>query len=260
MIVALATIILLIFIGFTSGGRNQVTYVEGLISKSIAPVQKVLYSGSRYVHNFFTSIFEIGTLKETNKELQKEISELKQKQASLEDIQNENTRLSKLLDYQKANPQYDYIVADIVAVDPEVWFNVFTIDKGSDDGLKRNMPVVVSEGLVGKIVEVSKDTAKVLSISDASSMVNGIASRTGDYIRIKGNVDTVLEGNITPDVKLMPGDLIVTSGMGGIFPEGIMIGEVESVTKEKGLLEKSVMMKPAVEFKKLNEVLVLKKK
>jgi rod shape-determining protein MreC len=260
MIVTFVAIILIILISFTSQGRETVSSVEGLISKAMVPVQKTIFTGSQYVKNFFGSIIEIGTLKETNKELEEEVKVLKQQQVDLETIKNENERLTSLLNYQKNNPQYDYIVADIVSIDPEVWFNVFVIDKGSKDGIQKNMAVSISEGLVGKVVEVASGTSKVLAISDIGSMVNGVSSRTGDYIRIQGSIDKTLEGFIDPDAKLIPGDIIVTSGLGGIYPDNIIIGEVESVIKEEGMLEKTVIISPAVDFKQLNEVFILKKK
>lgn len=260
MIVAFIAIILIILISFTSQGREKVSSIEGLISKAMVPVQKTIFTGSQYVKNFFASIIEIGTLKETNKELKEEIKNLRQQQVDLETIKNENERLTKLLNYQKSNPQYDYIVAKIVSIDPEVWFNVFIIDKGSKDGIKKNSAVAVSEGLVGKVVEVSSGTSKVLSISDTGSMINGVSSRTGDYIRIQGSTESTLEGFVTPEAKLISGDIIITSGLGGIYPDNIIIGEVEKVKKEIGMLEKTVIINPAVDFKQLKEVTVLKKK
>ena len=260
MIVTFVTIILIILISFTSKGRESVSYVEGFISRAMVPVQKTIYTGSQYVKNFFGSIIEIGTLKQSNKELEEEIKLLRQQQVELEVIRNENKRLVDLLNYQKNNPQYDYIVADIVSIDPEVWFDIFVINKGSRDGIEKNMAVSVSEGLVGKVMEVASDTSKVLAISDTGSMINGMSSRTGDYIRIQGNIENTLEGLVAPDVKLIPGDLIVTSGLGGIYPDNIIIGEVESVVKKEGMLEKTVIITSAVDFQQLNEVLVLKKK
>lgn len=260
MIVTFVAIILIILISFTSQGRKAVSSVEGLISRAMVPVQKTLFTGSQYAKNFFSSLMEIGTLKENNRELEEEVKVLKQQQVDLETIKNENERLTELLNYQKNNPQYDYIVADIVAIDPEVWFNIFVIDKGSNHGIEKNMAVVISDGLVGKVVEVASGTSKILAISDTSSMINGVSSRTGDYIRIQGNIENTLEGFIAPDAKLIPGDLIVTSGLGGIYPDNIIIGEVESVIKEEGMLEKTVIINPAVDFRQLNEVFILKKK
>lgn len=260
MIVAMVTIILLVLIVSTAQGRSYVTKAEGLISRAIAPVQKTLYTGTQYIKNFFGSISEIGTLKETNQELEEEIADLKKQQVKLNNLDNENERLKDLLDFQKENPQYEYIAADIVSIDPEVWFNVFVIDKGAEDGVEKNMAICVQEGLVGKVIEVADSTSKVLAISDPSSMVNGVISRTGDHIRMQGNTYSSVDGYVAPDAQLIPGDIIVTSGLGGVFPEDIILGEVESVEKKEGMLEKEVNIVPAVDFQQLKEVLILKKK
>ncbi len=260
MIVALVTIILIISISYTSKGRDTVTFVEGFISRSMAPIQRTLYRGTQHVKNFFGGIMEIGSLKERNQHLEEEIKKLKEQQVELEILRNENERLSKLLNFQKNNRQFDTIIADIVSIDPEAWFNVFVINKGSKDGIEKDMPVAVSEGLVGKIIEVASNTSKVLAISDTSSMVNGLCTRTGDYMRVQGTVSNSLDGFVNPDASLIPGDLVVTSGLGGIYPQNIIIGEVERVEKKEGMLEKRVIIQPAVDFQQLNEVLVLKKK
>lgn len=260
MIVALIAIILLVLITFTAHGRESLTKGESFLSKAVAPIQRTLYSGTQYIKNFFGSIIEIGGLRDTNEKLEEEINELKKKQVELDTLKSENERLKKLLNFQQENPQYDYIAADIVSIDPEVWFDVFVIDKGLADGVQKNMPICVKEGLVGKVIEVGRNTAKVLAISDTGSVVNGVVSRTGNYVRIQGNSDSTLEGYVDPKAKLVPGDMIVTSGLEKIFPENLMIGEVESIEKQSGMLEKKVNIVPAVDFQKIKEVLILKKK
>lgn len=260
VIVALIAIILMVSISFTSKGRETISSVEGFISRAMVPVQRVLFTGSQYAKNFFVSIVEIGTLKQTNKVLEEDMKLFKQQQVELEALKNENERLADLLEYKKNNPKYEYLVANIVAIDPEVWFNIFVIDKGTNDGIEKDMAVSIHDGLVGKVVETASASSKVLSISDTGSMINGKSSRTGDYIRIQGTTDKNLEGFVTPDVELVPEDLIVTSGLGGIYPDDIIIGEVEKVVKKQGMLEKKVIIRPAVDFQQLNEVLVLKKK
>src|SRR5699024_6252128 len=156
-----------------------------------------------------------------------------------------------LLDFQRENPQYDYITANIVYIDPEVWFNVFIIDKGAEDGVERNMAISVKEGLWGRVIEVADRTSNVLSMSDSTSMINGIISRTGDHIRIQGNSYSSLDGYVDPDAQLIPGDIIVTSGLGEVFPKDMILGEVKSVKKEEGMLEKNVNIIPAVDFQQL---------
>src|SRR5699024_230145 len=134
---AIVTIILLVLIISTFQGRNHITNAESLIHRTIAPVQKTLYTGSQYIKNFLGSISEIGSIKETNQKLEDEITDLKKQQVKFDNLENDNVRLKSLLDFQRENPQYDYLTANIVSIDPEVWFNVFIIDKGAQDGVER---------------------------------------------------------------------------------------------------------------------------
>ncbi|WP_213818479.1 rod shape-determining protein MreC [Garciella nitratireducens] len=260
MIVLIITIILLILIAFTAQGRERLSKGESFVSRAVVPVQKTLYSITYHIKNFFGSITEVSSLRDTNEKLQKEIIELKKNQVELETLKSENERLKKLLNFQKKNSQYNYITAEIVSIDPEVWFDVFIIDKGFSDGIQKNMPICVEEGLVGKVIEVGENTSKILAISDTGNMVNGEIARTGDYIRIQGNGNSTLEGYVDPDVQLIPGDMIITSGLGNVFPENLIIGEVKSIEKQPGMLEKKVNIVPAVDLKQLKEVLILKKK
>lgn len=245
-------------IGATAQGRVNTSIAEGVIREVTSPVERVLYSSSRYMHNLYQFIVELPSLKQRNEDLEKQIKDNQIELADYGKVVKENEELLKLLDFTKENSQYEFIPASVVSIDPYRRFSLFVIDKGSKNGVKKNMTVVLSEGLVGRVLEVSAGTSKVLSIIDNNSMFNGISVTTKDYVRITGDENNNLKGYSDFDANISSGDIIVTSGMTGIFPKNIIVGVVEEVITQEGKLEKLVLIEPSVEIEKINKVLIIK--
>jgi rod shape-determining protein MreC len=167
-----------------------------------------------------------------------------------------------LLDYKKAAPQFDFVSAAVIARDPGSWTNTILINAGSDEGIAKDMPVVTSQGLVGTVTSVFSRTAKVQLILDPRSAAGALVQRT------EARVAAIVEGNginpsvprmtnIARDADVIAGDVVVTSGFGGIYPKGILVGQVIDVVNEEGGLLKYANLKPAVVFDRLEEVLVI---
>ena len=190
--------------------------------------------------------------------MKKEIKELKFKLNQVEEAEHENARLRKILDL-KEKGLYDFAVAQIIAKEPTNWLNSFIINKGQKHGIGINQPVMSFSNLVGKIIEVGDGTAKVLLISDANSRVVALIQRT----RAEGVLEGMGNGlcrlkylPVNADVKL--GDEVVSAGVGGVYPKGLIIGNIESIRIERGGIYKSGIVKPAAALSCLEEVLCLK--
>ncbi|MPW24843.1 rod shape-determining protein MreC [Alkalibaculum sp. M08DMB] len=249
---------LLFCIGATSGGRDNTTMPEGAIRVVTSPVERVLYSTSQYIRNLYDFIVSLPSLKARNEQLEKELKENQVKLADYDMKVVENNELHEILDFTTDNNDYEYIPSSVISIDPYKGFSVFVIDKGSSDGVKKNMTVVLSEGLVGRVLEVSTGTSKVLSIIDTSSMFNGVSVKSKDYIRVTGDENNRLKGYADFEALINPGDIVVTSGMTGIFRKNIVVGIVKEVLTQEGKLEKLIIIEPSVDLSKVNKVLIIK--
>ena len=228
---------------------------------------------SAFVHRFTYGPFdaldnhvkELEGVREENKRLHLRVMELSLKNFWLNEERLENRRLRELLDF-RSELKYKVIPADLVAAEPNRRHFSVLINKGSEEGIKRNMPVVNMHGLVGKTVDVSPHTSVVQLIIEPSFRVSALDQRSRVYGIIRpGSGFTLRLGNVplTEDVEV--GDGIISSGLGGIFPPGIRIGRVTAVESQESLSKenfsfgifKRINVKPSVDLSSLEEVFVL---
>ncbi|HOA81157.1 MAG TPA: rod shape-determining protein MreC, partial [Defluviitaleaceae bacterium] len=210
-------------------------------------------------------IKNIKNLEKQNAELSKKVDELSYENKILQQYKDENTRLRKLLDLDKKYADYPKIGAEIIGKDPGNWYNVFLIDKGSNDGLEVDMVVLSGNGLVGHIIEVAPNYSKVLAIIDDRNAVSSKVLRTGDLGIVKGDLSLLNQGlcrmeYVDAEADIIVGDEIVTSNLSDIYPPGIMIGTVKEIETESHGLTKYALIEPVVDFKHLEEVLVINMK
>lgn len=204
--------------------------------------------------NFFSSR---QTLRFENQALRQKLQSHEQEQVGAREIAKENERLRSLLRFQQ-EVKYQTVPARVVGRDPMQWFRGITIDKGSLDGVKLNMPVVTAEGLVGKIVDLSSSQAQVRLIVDFGSRVGSILQECREVGVLSGEGTRGCRLNyISRHGAVEKGERVLTSGVGSLYPKGLVIGAVEEVNLEKGGLYQTARVDPAVDFGKLEEVLVL---
>lgn len=258
----LATVIiaflLIITVATTADGRTRPTTVESILGSIITPIQKVFYKTGEFFKNSFGTLVELKNLKSENERLKEEVAKLKEENRKLYQMALENNRLRALLDFKEANPQYEYIGANIIGKDPGNWFDVFIIDKGSKHNIEVNDSVITGQGLVGRIIEVGPNYSKVLSIIDERSSVSIIVNRTRDTGIVSGSIDSELYAIMPLESDIVKGDDIITSDF-STFEKGLYIGKVESVERQERKLQKLVKIKTSVDFKRLEEVFVIKK-
>ncbi len=182
----------------------------------------------------------------------------------LETLREENSRLKDLLNYTDITDNYSYITSTVIGKSQGIWFSEFTVNAGRKDGVEENMAVVNSQGLVGRVNSVSANTCKVTAIIDSTSDISAMVERTRDYGFARGILNTdekeTLELYYLPSgYDLVPGDTIVTSGIGGTFPKGIAIGTVTEVSRSNDdAEERNAIIEPAVDFLRLEEVMIVK--
>lgn len=255
--VAIFIILILVITIFVSTGDKNVSFGENLVGTITKP---------------FTSFFSVtfskipGVFSSTSKEndiLKAENNELKKDVATLSEILNENKRLKELINYQTANSEYEYVSAKVTARSGSYFFSTFTIGVGKSSGVDVGMPVVTGSGLVGKISEAGATWSKVTSIADSSSAVSALIERTRDNGTIKSTLSTdenafiLLLEHMPIDSSIQPGDSVITSGLGGTYPKGIVIGTVGEV-EQKNDGNKTVVIEPIADFLRIEEVMVIK--
>jgi rod shape-determining protein MreC len=228
----------------------------------ISLVQKPVASVSNILGNGLNGMFSDDALEAENAALKEQVSELQTKltkeQLDREEL-NELEQLSKSLNTDSLRNEYELIAANVLSYDKSNAFTIFTIDKGTESGFLVNSPVVNGDGLIGRILETKKGWSKVVSIIDET---NNVGFQLYDNLNYLGVVHGDGNGNLTGELLdeeavVEDGNRIITSGIGGIYPAGLVIGEVtgHKLTKENDLI--SVKVKPAVYFKGLKKVAVL---
>jgi len=262
IIVFIGIVILFLLIGLTNGKNRNVSAVENLLSSIIT----IPLNGFNYIENWIegNELFfsDIEKIKEENKELILENEALKNKMIDYEILMAENKTLKEHARIRESYLDYSVVIADVISDSASNWEEVYIINKGENDGIKPNMTVITTDGLVGYVETVSKNTSKVISILDAGNSVSARSTRTRDAIICKGNISLKEEGklkviSIPIGVEFIEGDKIETSGMGGLYPKGIAIGEIESFENKINPLENEAILKTYVDFNKIETVAVI---
>jgi rod shape-determining protein MreC len=256
---ALLIFIALFFISSNLGGKRSWDPFEQLVIEIIAPFQKFINNTVNFTEGLWLKYFGLINTHNENMRMRRDLDSLKMENILYREVLATNLRLQQLLQFKNTTDQ-PVIAAQVIGMDPTGWFQSVIIDKGKNAGIKLNMPVVNAEGVVGRLVAVSYNYSKVLLIIDQNSAVDCIIQRSRDNGIVKGlsskvcTLDYVLKSS---DVRV--GDIVVTSGLGGIFPKGIPVGEVIDVKNPAGELFKDVKIRPVVDFSKLEELLVILK-
>ncbi len=264
VIIALIIVILLTLVVVSHNEKSGVNVVSNIISIPATPLQKAFSFMKEKVEDFFGYFEDSKEIRTENIELQDRINELEQAVLDFDKLQKENKELRDALNFRDQYDEYDFVGCSIIAKDPGNWFNVFTINRGSKDSIEANSPVVTAYGLVGRVSKTDLVSSKVVSMIDIESTVSARLSNSRDLIVVRGDVELRSKGlcradYIPPNTDIMPGDIVETSGIGGIYPKGIIIGKVVSVVSNEGQYDSYAIIEPVVDFKRLEEVLVLRK-
>ncbi len=266
MIVISIAIILLIVIGQTSKERVSLSGIERLTGNILSPLTSGVNSAREGIAGFFSSIGDTFQAREENELLKDEIKKLQSENRDLLNIIGKTDYLKNELELEKST-ELNLIKGKVVGKEPGNWFDRFTINLGSDDGIIKGATVVqgveveqelYQEGLVGRVVDVGDNWAKVTTVIDELSSVSFKIIRTQDGGVLSGSVDSLLQGylfNFEADVIV--GDKLYSSGLGGVYNSDVYIGEVTEIKTSQEELTKTIVVQPAVDFKKLYNVFVI---
>jgi rod shape-determining protein MreC len=237
--------------GFFSTASNQ-------LGSALVALQTWFSTRYQGIQDFVTAPRDIVSLRARNAELESQVSQLQAQVIELQQRVSETEILAALVDFSRASPESTYKAAAVIGRDPSPFLHYVIINRGSNDGIRRGMPVVTNQGLVGRVDAVIADASRVQLITDPGSTVN---------VRLqKAETDAVLLGSVTGDISLdmisqdvvvEAGDLVLTSGLGGVYPPDIIVGQVVTIRGLEYELFQQATVQPAVDFTRLEIVLVI---
>lgn len=236
-------------------------YLAPVISLASAPViaaQRWLASRYLSIYQAINSPQDMAALRQRTEALEGENARLQSQVVELQQQLKDTEFLYELLNFARSRPEDTYVAAAVIGRDPSPFLNYVIIDKGSDDGLRRGMPVVTAQGLVGRVDAVIANAARVQLLNDPGSSVNVELAANGTEAMLTGSLTGDVQLEMVPqDASLNSGDVILTSALGGNFPPNILVGQVVSVRRLETELFQTASVQPSVDFANLRAVLVV---
>ncbi|MGG3738505.1 rod shape-determining protein MreC [Aeribacillus pallidus] len=266
LIVLLVSIIVLVaLIGFSLRERESLTWPEKFANDMIGIGQVVIAKPAHYIAGFFETLEEIKNTYEENEKLKIRLEELAKLETLVSELTKENEELREIIGMKESLRDYEVIHGTVIASNPDQWNKYIKINKGEVDGVKKDMAVITSKGLIGKVRSTNKFTSTIELLS-----MNNSKSRISALIQGKENVYGLIEGydeesemllmkRIPFDVEIKEGQKVVTSGLGGVFPRLLPIGEVAKVEPDQYGLNQTAYVKPAADLNDIVYVMVVKR-
>ncbi|MBQ7453505.1 MAG: rod shape-determining protein MreC [Selenomonadaceae bacterium] len=263
-IIALIVVFISVFccVFFAARGKFATPGTDNTAMTIMSPFQRAFaWVGSQLAFVKGT-VAEISHLHEQNKQLREEVEILRAQNLTATEYASENQRLRNLLGYKQSAVQFDLVAASVIGRESASWSSVIVINRGTLDGVANNMPVVTELGLVGHVMEADFNSAKVQLLIDPRSSVGTLIQRPES--RVAGIVEGDIKNpgrprmvNIPKDADVQINDMIITSGFGGVYPKGLVVGKCIAVHNEEGGLLKFCEVETAVNFQKLEDVAVI---
>ena len=263
LLVTIVAVVLLVVLLIVGAGSKTANWFENAVGTVFTPVQGFAARASDAISGFFRNIFNTTDADVENARLKSELALYNQTLTDLEEARRENERLRSLLNYADSVGELDGVTARIVGKSSGVWFQLFTINAGRNKGIDVDMPVICADGLVGIVTEVGATWCKVTAIIDSEMSVPVMVERTRDGCMVRGVLsvsDRVKQMELyylpSDRTDLIPGDVIITSGIGGVYPKGVRVGTVTEVMTSAGSGVNAIVT-PTVDFLHLEEVMVI---
>ena len=259
-IIVLSVAFLGIILFSVKNGSNNISSGIGSV---VSPLQKIVYKVNDKIKSSLDFFVNFSKVKQENEELKIKNSELENKMVEYNTLKDENERLREVLNFTKNKNNYDYVGTNIIGYSGGSISDGYVIDKGTNDGIEKDMIIINYQGLVGKVIRAESNYSIVETILNenmaVSVMVDSTRETTGILrgYRNKNDDELVKVYNLPIDSKIKEGDVILTSGLGMIYPKEIRVGEVVSVETDNVMVMKNALVKPYVDFNKLEELFVV---
>ncbi|GEL07132.1 rod shape-determining protein MreC [Salisediminibacterium halotolerans] len=264
LIVLLVCIILLVaLVGYSTSDRKTLTWPEQLVQDSVGTVQSAFSRPAHLVAGFFGNIQDIRNVYEENRILKSQLDDYASTQVELEELRRQNEELQGQLDLEEDLFDYTSRSALVIQRSPDRWNEQIGINKGSQNGIEENQAVMTSKGLIGKVDQVSQFSATVQLLSD-TDVTNRISAIVSSDETIQGFIEGIDEetghlrfSKIDMEADLEDGQTVSTSGLGGVFPAGLEIGEIVDYENDEYGLTKTAFVEPSAEFYHLDHVMIV---
>ena len=250
-----------ILMAFDACASNRERIIRVWIQASANFVQSPVTYASSAVTAFFKSIVELRSAQTENDVLKQRVQSLEVEVQKSKQLSDENKRLYKLLEL-KEQTDYEILTAQIIGRDTSAWFDTAIIDRGSLDGVKLNMPIVVNGGLVGRVTAVSPLTAQIDLITRNKAALGAIVGEAGEsnalgVVKGTGKKDELEMDYVPGYLKVKKGDMVYTTGQGGVYPPGLKLGEITLVETGSTTVAHQISIKPSANISSMQEVAVL---
>ena len=261
-ILIVLTAVCLIFISTSFFTDRLVAPLRSAISMVVVPLQKGMNNLGLWTYDKYTTLQEISVVLDENKELKSKVDDLTEENNQLIQDTYELSRLRELYQLDEKYTGYTKVGARIIEVTADNWSKAFKVDKGSDDGIKKDMNVIAGGGLVGIVTEVGKNYSIIKTIIEDNNSVSGMLIDTNETCIVEGDIEQSDSGfvkltHFKSDITVRDGDKVVTSNISDKYLQGILIGYAKDVTPDSNNLTQSGYLVPAVDFNNLQEVLII---
>ncbi len=255
--IVLLLLFALVLMSLRAKQREGVEFFDALLMEVCSPFQKAATFVIKTVQGTFTQYVYVVNLGKENRMLKQKIAELQEENHRMKEMKLANERLRQLLQFREKNSP-SMIGAEVIGQDPSSWFKSVTIDKGERDGVKKGMAVISPAGVIGQILKTAPHYATVLLLTDYNSAIDSIVQRTRAKAIVEGKGENRCQLKyLRRAEEVAVGDIVVTSGLGGNFPKGLMVGEIKKVDKKGHGVFQYAELVPSVDMTQLEEVFVI---
>jgi rod shape-determining protein MreC len=255
-------ILAMLLLAFVLDRLGYMEPVRNVVQTAVAPLQGALAESAQDFARENETSADVKALQARNADLESLANRLMIENAQLREVERENELLRQVLNFTRNNPQFSYEAASVkgrsIGFDPTNLLYFVYVDVGARNGVAKGMPVVTDRGLVGRVTAVGPNSAQVLMLIDPASSVNAILQNSRLTGVVRGHIDGTLSmERIPPNEKVNPGDIVLTSGLGGNFPDKLVIGQVTEVIQRDQDMFQQARIRPTVDFGKLETMLIV---
>ncbi|OLS41536.1 rod shape-determining protein MreC [Bacillus sp. MRMR6] len=266
LIILLVSIIVLVaLIGFSIREREKLSWPEQFVKDSAGWVQSLVSKPAHFVAGFFENLQDLQNTYQENKELKSRMEQLVTLEAKVQELEKDNKELRDILGEEETLRDYEPLQATVIGRNPDRWHEMIIINKGKLNGIQKNMAVVTAHGLIGKVKTVNQfsSTVQLLSAMDPKNRISAIIQGDTNVFGLVEGFDkekkALLVKTIPAGVEIKKGQNVITSGLGGVFPQGLQIGKVIEVKPDQYGLNQTALVEPGANFYDLENIIVIKR-